>query len=198
MTDVIICGGGAAGLSAAIYCARAGLKTLLFCEMPGGQTLSAEKIENYYGFENGISGEELNDIGMSYEILDLEEEEYHGNLIAYDCGLNLFDKRIFLDEWLEDFNEKVSTYQEEDLYILLSTLVSYFYKVEQNKWEGYTIDPFVVSDVIEMILSEIKRREKDFENINVTVQIHSKYYGKARSYEHAINIVKEELGLEPY
>lgn len=50
MTDVIICGGGAAGLSAAIYCARAGLKTLVFCEMPGGQTLSAEKIENYPGF----------------------------------------------------------------------------------------------------------------------------------------------------
>ncbi|MBQ7039006.1 MAG: FAD-dependent oxidoreductase [Clostridia bacterium] len=50
MTDVIICGGGAAGLSAAIYCARAGLTTQVFCEMPGGQTLSAEKIENYPGF----------------------------------------------------------------------------------------------------------------------------------------------------
>ena len=49
MADVIICGGGAAGLSAAIYCGRAGLSTLLFCEMPGGQTLSAEKIENYPG-----------------------------------------------------------------------------------------------------------------------------------------------------
>ena len=50
MADVIICGGGAAGLTSAIYCARAGLSTLLFCEMPGGQTLSAEKVENYPGF----------------------------------------------------------------------------------------------------------------------------------------------------
>ena len=60
-------------------------------------------------------------------------------------------------------------------------------------------------DVCEQIIKKLEqqaeqyyRREKDFENINVTVQIHSKYYGKARSYEHAINIVKEELGLEPY
>ena len=61
MTDVIICGGGAAGLSAAIYCARAGLSTVLFCEMPGGQTLSAEKIENYPGYLE-IDGFSLMDI----------------------------------------------------------------------------------------------------------------------------------------
>ena len=50
MVDVIVCGAGAAGLTAAIYCARAGLHTLVIGEMPGGQTLSAEKIENYPGF----------------------------------------------------------------------------------------------------------------------------------------------------
>ena len=49
VTDVIVCGMGAAGYTSAMYCARAGLKTLLIGEMPGGQTLNAEKIENYPG-----------------------------------------------------------------------------------------------------------------------------------------------------
>ena len=61
MADVIICGGGAAGLTSAIYCGRAGLSTILFCEMPGGQTLSAEKIENYPGHIE-IDGFSLMDI----------------------------------------------------------------------------------------------------------------------------------------
>lgn len=47
--DGIVCGSGAAGLTAAMYCARAGMKTLVLGEMPGGQTLSAYKIENYPG-----------------------------------------------------------------------------------------------------------------------------------------------------
>ncbi len=49
MYDVIVCGSGAAGLTAAIYCARSGLKTLIIGEMIGGQTLNAHKIENYPG-----------------------------------------------------------------------------------------------------------------------------------------------------
>ena len=50
---------------------------------------------------------------------------------------------------------------------------------------------------LEQQAEQYHRREKDFKNINVTVQIHSKYFGKACSYEHAINIVKEEMGSEP-
>ncbi|MYE53805.1 MAG: thioredoxin-disulfide reductase [Chloroflexi bacterium] len=58
--DVIIIGGGAAGLTAGIYTCRAGLKTLMLEKlMPGGQVINAESIENFPGFPDGISGAEI-------------------------------------------------------------------------------------------------------------------------------------------
>ena len=58
--DVIIIGGGAAGLTAGIYTCRAGLKTLMLERlMPGGQVINAESIENFPGFPDGISGAEI-------------------------------------------------------------------------------------------------------------------------------------------
>ena len=58
--DVIIIGGGAAGLTAGIYTCRAGLRTLMLERlMPGGQVINAEKIENFPGFPDGISGAEI-------------------------------------------------------------------------------------------------------------------------------------------
>ncbi|MBI2859790.1 MAG: FAD-dependent oxidoreductase [Chloroflexi bacterium] len=60
MFDVLIIGGGPAGLTAAIYASRAGLKTALFeREALGGQPVNTELIENYPGFDEGISGSEL-------------------------------------------------------------------------------------------------------------------------------------------
>ena len=60
--DMIIIGGGPAGLSAAQYAARAGLKAYLLEEMaPGGQTLIVDDLENYPGFVDPVSGFELAD-----------------------------------------------------------------------------------------------------------------------------------------
>lgn len=60
MYDVLILGGGPAGLTAGIYAARGGLKTAIVeMGMPGGQAASTEKIENYPGFEQGVGGYEL-------------------------------------------------------------------------------------------------------------------------------------------
>jgi thioredoxin reductase (NADPH) len=58
--EVIIIGGGPAGLSAGIYAARARLNTLLVEKgVTGGQILNAEVVENYPGFPEGISGYDL-------------------------------------------------------------------------------------------------------------------------------------------
>jgi len=58
--DLIIVGGGPAGLTAGIYAARARLTTLLVEQgVPGGQIVNAELVENYPGFPEGISGFDL-------------------------------------------------------------------------------------------------------------------------------------------
>ncbi|MFC2059265.1 NAD(P)/FAD-dependent oxidoreductase [Chloroflexota bacterium] len=58
--DVIIIGGGPAGLTAGIYTGRAKLRTLLIEKGSfGGEITNAELVENYPGFTDGISGAEL-------------------------------------------------------------------------------------------------------------------------------------------
>ncbi|HBR65062.1 MAG TPA: thioredoxin-disulfide reductase [Dehalococcoidia bacterium] len=55
--DVIIIGGGTAGFSAGMYSSRLGMKTLLVERLiPGGQIINVERIEDYPGLPDGISG----------------------------------------------------------------------------------------------------------------------------------------------
>ncbi len=58
--DVVIVGGGPAGMAAAVYGGSEGLKTLLVeSRAPGGQAGTSSRIENYLGFPSGLSGSEL-------------------------------------------------------------------------------------------------------------------------------------------
>ncbi len=58
--DLVIVGGGPAGLGAAVYGASEGLRTAMIERAaPGGQAGSSSRIENYLGFPNGISGADL-------------------------------------------------------------------------------------------------------------------------------------------
>lgn len=60
MYDVLIIGGGPAGLAASVYGSCEGLKTILVEKSnPGGQASSSARIENYLGFPKGLSGAEL-------------------------------------------------------------------------------------------------------------------------------------------
>src|SRR6202162_4163639 len=58
--DLLIIGGGPAGLGAAVYGASEGLRTVMIeREAPGGQAGMSSKIENYLGFPSGLSGSDL-------------------------------------------------------------------------------------------------------------------------------------------
>lgn len=60
--DTVIIGGGPAGYSAALYCTRAGLSTVIVEKMtPGGQMATTAQIDNYPGFDEGVDGFELGD-----------------------------------------------------------------------------------------------------------------------------------------
>ena len=81
--DVIIIGGGAAGLAAALYSVRAMLKTLVIeRQAMGGQILYTGEIENYPGFPEPISGP---DLAMLYE----KQAIRFGTEIEYDTITSL-------------------------------------------------------------------------------------------------------------
>jgi thioredoxin reductase (NADPH) len=64
--DVVIVGGGPAGLATAVYAASEGLKTILVeSEAPGGQAGTTSRIENYLGFPAGLSGGDLARRGLA-------------------------------------------------------------------------------------------------------------------------------------
>ena len=88
MKEIIIVGSGPAGISAALYTARAGIKTTVISKGYGALE-KAEIIENYYGIGTPISGKELHDRGIeSAKSLGVEfiEDEI--------VGLSYFDKYI--------------------------------------------------------------------------------------------------------
>ena len=92
MYDVIILGAGPAGISASLYTRRANLNTLILYNDESGLE-KASLIENYYGFKNGITGEELYNTGIEQaknigvevlkeEVVKIENNIEHFNVVT--------------------------------------------------------------------------------------------------------------------
>ena len=98
MYDVIIIGGGPAGISAGLYTQRANKKTLIIYQ-ESTSLQKAAKIENYYGFEDGISGSNLYKTGIKQAqnigIKTLKEEVIRVGIIEEGFEV-VTDKNIYL------------------------------------------------------------------------------------------------------
>ncbi len=87
--EVVIIGGGPSGLTAGLYTARAKLNGLLIEKgLVGGQIVNAERVDNYPGFPEGISGSELG------ELMYQQATKYGlKTIIAEATGLELHEKQ---------------------------------------------------------------------------------------------------------
>jgi thioredoxin reductase (NADPH) len=103
--DVIVIGGGPAGLTAGIYAARARLKTLLLeKDIIGGNIVYAEMVENYPGFPDGISGMDLTQMmyqqatkfGMETRMTQLNGISVEGKNITVQTGEGDFTARALI------------------------------------------------------------------------------------------------------
>jgi thioredoxin reductase (NADPH) len=98
--DLVVVGGGPAGLAAAVYGASEGLRTL-GAEMhaPGGQAGASSRIENYLGFPMGISGSDLTQRAV------IQAEKFGANLTVPCTAESLHNKAGHLVVRLTDGSE---------------------------------------------------------------------------------------------
>ncbi len=82
--NTIIIGSGPAGLTAALYAARAELKPLVIAGLtPGGQLMQTSEVENFPGFPEGIQGPELMD-NMMKQVARFGVEMKNENVTSVD------------------------------------------------------------------------------------------------------------------
>lgn len=108
MYDVIVIGSGPAGITAAIYAKRRNLSILVISK-GNGALQKAEKIDNYYGFENGISGKELYENGVKQ---------------AKNLGIDFIEDEVINIEYINQFTVETVNSKYEAKAVILATGVS--------------------------------------------------------------------------
>ena len=103
--DVIIVGAGPAGLTAGLYCAQARLRVLTLERLTmGGRVMDIERVENYPGFSEGISGPELGGeiltqaikYGMEIQLAEAEAVERRDGLIELTTSGGRYQARSLI------------------------------------------------------------------------------------------------------
>ena len=122
MFDSIIIGSGPAGISASLYIARAGFNVLVISKKEG-QLDKAEKIENYYGFENPISGKELKENGIKQ---------------AQRIGVNILEKEVISIKYSDNnyYEVIVANQSFEEKYIAKTIVLATGVNRNKSKIQG--------------------------------------------------------------
>ncbi|MFZ5966160.1 MAG: FAD-dependent oxidoreductase [Bacillota bacterium] len=103
--DVVIIGGGAAGLTAAIYCGRARLKTLLIEKsLVGGLATYTNEIENYPGFPDGATGLGLMELfhkqakkfGVKFKLTDVKAVSLEGETKVVETFRTNYEAKVVI------------------------------------------------------------------------------------------------------
>jgi thioredoxin reductase (NADPH) len=101
--DLVIVGGGPAGLAAAVYASSEGLRTVIVeRDVPGGQAGSSALIENYLGFPEGLSGAELASRAVA------QAQKFGTEILLTKSAARLQDDRGYRVVELEDGTRIVS------------------------------------------------------------------------------------------
>lgn len=103
--DVMIVGGGPAGYTAALYCARSGLKTVVLEKLSaGGQIALTEWVDNYPGFDEGIDGFSLGQkmqagaerFGAVTELAEVQALELTGSIKRAVTDQGVFEAKVVM------------------------------------------------------------------------------------------------------
>ena len=132
----LIVGGGPAGYTAAIYASRADLAPVLYeGTQPGGQLTTTTDIENYPGFENGISGQQLVD-SMKAQAVRLGTDMRVGTVTEADLSERPF--RIVIDGTHE--------IEAEALVIATGATAKYLGLESEKKYRGLGVSACATCD----------------------------------------------------
>lgn len=103
--DVVIIGGGSAGLTAGIYAGRAKLKTLIIEQsLVGGLATNTNEIENYPGFPEGATGKGLMELfqkqakkfGVNFKLTDVKKVDLEGEVKIVETFRNIYEAKTVI------------------------------------------------------------------------------------------------------
>lgn len=194
MYDVIIIGRGPAGISASLYTSRANLKTLIIGDT---SVLSkSHKIDNYYGFENGISGIDLlmqgekQTLRFGTEIIKDQvialEYDFAGTFTVKTKDANYNSKAVLLATGSEKKKlliKNIDKFEGKGVHYC-TTCDGYFYRGKKVAILGY--NEYALNELDEMkqftqnivLLTNGNKAEADFSGVEINSKKISSFEGE--------------------